>query len=231
MGKIKDLSPYQRPREKALRNGIETLSNAELLAIIIQSGSKNKSALDISNDILSSLNGLENLKQKRVDELIKFYGISKITALKFRAFFELEKRIKEIDFDNKQDEKINDEYIAKKYCNILNDQTQECLIIIALNKKRNLISEKILFKGNEDELIFSSKEIFRYLLNENASCFYMIHNHLSGSALPSSLDIYSTNRIKKDSGKIGLKLIDHLIISEREYYSFRLDKVIKCSLN
>ena len=158
-------------------------------------------------------------------------GIKKATALKLAVIFEINKRV-EINLSGQIKTKIeNIDALVLTYKKLLMEQKQEFLVVIALNRRNEIIKESILFKGSEDQILFSIKDIFRFLLNENAYSYYLLHNHLSENPMPSNFDIATTLNLKKQSEKIGLKLKDHIIISSNRYYSFSKNKIFECRLN
>jgi DNA repair protein RadC len=221
--KIKDLPTFERPREKAKRYGIETLSNVELLALIIGSGTKGKSAIDISYEIIYNNKGLNNLLSTSHLELEKVKGISSVTSLKIGALFELYHRLNLLQ--EGENEKYSQESIFKKYAQNLNDTKQEHFGIIILNSNNKILREKIIYKGTSTEIPVSCLEIIKEVILVNGKQIIVFHNHPSGNSLPSDKDAFFTNELLRELNRIGVKLIDHVVLGDNNYYSFK-DKIL-----
>ena len=230
MGKIQDLPTLDRPREKALRYGIEELSDAELLSILIGSGYRGENVTEVANKLLSTYNGLEGLSLMSVSEVSKNKGIKANKALLLAAVFEILKRLNVKRIENAVVDTIDSDYLFQKYSPQLENVNQEVVILVLVNKRRNIIRESTLYKGTENDVIFSYKEMWRELFIHNAYGFYLIHNHPNNLANPSKKDIIFTGEIVRESKKIRIPLIDHLIIGVDGYYSFEKNKkiVISC---
>lgn len=215
MVKIKDLPLLERPREKAQLYGIETLTNSELLALIIANGTKKESALDIANHLLVELGGIENLKYANIKDLSSISGINDVKALHLLAIIELEKRINKT---NKK-VKVNEDFIVNYFHNVFKNQNQEKAYILLINGKNELLFIKEIFSGNENTIAFSSQIVISQIVKYNAKGYYLIHNHPSGNPTPSENDILSTNSIEFVTYGLSCKLIDHLIFGDQCYYS------------
>ena len=228
MGTIHDLPTLERPREKALRYGIEALSDNELLALIIRSGYHGENASDLANKLISTYNGLEGLSVAPMHDVAKQKGIKSNKALLLAAIFEIHKRlnIKKVE---KEGEITNSDYLYQKYSPQLVDACQEVLILVLVNKRRNIIRESLLYKGTESDVVFSYKEMWRELFIHNAYGFYLIHNHPNNQANPSKKDVIFTGEIIRESQKIRIPMLDHLIIGDDGYYSFDKNKKISVS--
>lgn len=221
MNKISDIPKNQRPREKAVRYGFDTLSDAETLAIIISSGTREASAIDLANEILSNFGGLYNTITKPYEEFLKFKGIKQATATKLSAVFEIAKRYNSLRITNiENDENVDAENLFRKYVNSLAKFDHEVFIIIVLNKRKKIVFERTLFEGSEMEVSFSTRDVVKTVLSHNGYYFYVIHNHPSGDVLPSKQDIYLTSSLMKVCSSVGICLLDHLIIGKNRYYSF-----------
>ena len=230
MGKIQDLPTLDRPREKALRYGIEELSDVELLSILIGSGYQGENVTEVANKLLSTYNGLEGLSLISVSEMSKNKGIKANKALLLAAVFEIHKRLNIKKIENSTLRTVDSDYLYQKYSPKLENVNQEVLILVLVNRRRNIIRESTLYKGTENDVIFSYKEMWRELFIHNASGFYLIHNHPNNMANPSKKDIIFTGEIIRESQKIRIPLIDHLIIGDDGYYSFEKNKkiIISC---
>lgn len=215
---IKDLPKTERPREKAVRYGFDILSNIELFALIIGSGTKGYSALDIAYELVHKNNGLANLVKLPYQDFLRIKGLSKANALKIGATFELFRRLNGLV--NEEVEKIDESVIFNKYSVTLQKFDQEVLGIIILNRKKKLLAEKIIYIGTRTCITASMREIFKELLLAGGTYFYIFHNHPSENVLPSEQDIVFTSQVIRECSKYGFTMVDHLIISTNECYSF-----------
>lgn len=221
--KIKELPINERPREKAIRYGIDKLSNEELLAILIRTGSGKQSALDIAHTLNGQSGGLNNLFHRSYESIVNTYGIGPSKALILTTCFELCKRYSNISYG--ESGKIDGEKLYLRYLEKLNDKNNENFVLVILNRKKEIIYEETLFIGSEHLVSCPLDEVIKKVIIHNGKNFYIIHNHPSGDSSPSSSDIYVTDELMRLSKKLGIKLEDHLIISENEYYSFKDNKV------
>ena len=222
MSKIKSLPTLERPREKAFHYGVDRLSDHELLAILIGSGTVDSSALDIAYKMLSDHKGLLNLVQKPFSDLLHFKGIGKSKAVKIIAAFEIAKRFNSLKSIN-EDLPVSSNEIYERYKYHVTGVYQECLRLIILNNKRKIIHEVNLYQGNETSVNCSWRQIIQQVLIHNGKYFYIVHNHPSGNHSPSKEDIEFTTTLIKESQKLKIKLLDHLIISDNGYFSFLAD--------
>lgn len=223
MAKIKELPISERPREKALLFGIESLTNIELIAILISSGTKNNSAIEIASNLISKVNGIHNFKNLTFNELISVNGINKIKALYLLSIIELIKRT-ELKLERV---KVNENYLVNYFFYKYKNEQQESSYLVLLDKNNNLIYLNSLFKGSESSLAISSKIILSYILKYNASKYYLIHNHPSGDSSPSEADIITTNSLEFITLSVSCQFVDHLIFGKNDYYSLRKNKKIE----
>lgn len=221
MNKIAELPFLDRPREKAFRYGIDTLTDAELLAIIIGSGSKGYSSLNIAHDLLNKYINIYELSNSTIMSLTGFKGIDKITAIKLQAVFEFSRHLEKARIDSIKPTKIDSYYIYQKYAPQIAGLSQEVMILIILDRHKNIIHEVNLYKGTNNHLSISFKEIFRKIILYGGEYFYIIHNHPNNSLEPSGEDIFITGEISKLAEKMDVKLLDHIIIATCGYYSFQ----------
>ncbi len=220
MSKIKELPELERPREKALRYGIESLTNYELLAIIINSGSPNNSAMDIAYAMLSDNHGLFNLVKKPFSDLTNYKGVNKGKALKISATFEIAKRFNSLQAID--DDVINDPHqVFARYLPKLSFAIQEQVFLIVLDKNKRVLHEVNLYKGTPQGVSFSVTQIIRQIIIHGGVYFYLVHNHPSGDLNPSSDDTFLTTELIRECKKVGILMVDHLIISHNGYFSFK----------
>ena len=220
--KIKELPRELRPREKAWHYGIESLTDEELLALLIGSGVKGCSAIEIARNLLSSYLTLSTLARASICSLEEQTGLSKTSALKLFATFEFHNRLISPFYQHQYE--INDSEDAYFRYRYLENYEQEVLAILMLSKTNKIIKEKVLYKGTEEHIVVEPKEICNELLLSRCKKYILIHNHPNGESYPSDEDKYSTLLIKNESEKIGIKMFDHIIIYHGGYYSFKGSK-------
>jgi len=216
--KIKDLPYLERPREKAKHYGINKLSNAELLALIIGSGTKANNALMIANNMLAKTNGINKLLDYSFNDFLRIDGIKEATAFRFLAIGELLKRK---GYISNQTTYINSASLAKRYCYVIGSSLKESMYLIILNKKGEIVKESEIYLGTNNSLLSSEKEIINLVIKEGENFFILIHNHPSGNASPSVEDKKSTRNLYELSRLFGLTFYDHIIVSKEKYYSFK----------
>ncbi|MCD8204847.1 MAG: DNA repair protein RadC [Coprobacillus sp.] len=217
MGKISLIPPLLRPREKALRYGISALSDTELVAIIISSGTKNHSALEISETLLGE-GGLTKLGEFEMEDFTRFEGISKVTAVKLSAVYEIARRYNYRLLEADSSDKIPD--LIKKYQRLFKGENQEHLVVITFNRQGGVIRETDLYRGTVEDVSASPREVLSEALKRNADKFMLIHNHPSGSLSPSHADIHFTELILEQASRLNLHLVDHVIVTDNGYFSF-----------
>ena len=215
------------PFEKALRFGFEALSDKELLAIIIRSGTKNCSVFEASENLIKYLTGnqLLGLYDLSINELSKIPGIGKVKAVQLKSICELSRRISR-QLKPKQPLLDSDEAVADYFMESLRHLDHEEFHIILLDNKCHLISVQEVSRGSINSTMMPVREIARYALSANASSIILIHNHPSGDSSPSTEDISSTKQILEAMKLIGITLIDHIIIGDNVYTSFKREKII-----
>ncbi len=223
MAIVKDLPTLERPREKAKRYGLETLSDIELLAILLANGYIGANAIEISSTLLNKYGGLKNLSEVSITELKRNKGIKDAKSLLLGSIFEIHRRliIKNLQ---KEISPNSEEYLIKKYHSSLTRLSQEQFIIVLLNQRQQIFYESILYQGCENMINVSFNDIQRILFTHNAKSYILIHNHVSGDSEPSDYDVIATDNIAYKSNSIGVKLVDHLIIAQNDYYSFSKKK-------
>jgi len=216
---IKDWAEDDRPREKLKKHGAAKLSDAELLAILIGSGTRNLSAVDVTRNILSEMDhDLNTLAKKSIEELKKFKGIGEAKAITIAAAMELVNRKK----FNQQPYRIikssRDVYM-EMYPTYVDKQHEEFWVLY-LNRKNKIIGRRDIGKGGISSTTVDPKIIFKIALQLAASSIILTHNHPSGTVSPSQEDIQLTNKIKNAAGFLDISLLDHLIFAGKDFYSF-----------
>lgn len=217
---IKDWADDDRPREKLLLKGKGALSDAELIAILIASGNRNESAVDLSKRILQSLdNNINKLAKLSVNDLMKFKGVGEAKAITIIASLELGRRRKTADVLEK--ENVGGSKDAFQILQLkLEDLPHEEFWVILLNRANKVIDTKLIGRGGVSSTVVDSKVIFSFALESLASGIILGHNHPSGNLKPSNSDIRLTKKIV-DAGKImEVPILDHIIVGDNEYFSF-----------
>lgn len=216
--KIKEIPKTERPRERLKEVGSKNLTDKELLAIILKTGTKDKNVTELALDILRNYS-LKDLKDASLNSLTKIKGIGEVKALELLATIELGKRIflKE-DIELKKLENATNIFKSVKYLFI--DKKQEYFYALYFDTKQHLLAKKLLFIGTLNQSIVHPREVFNEAYRLSASYIICLHNHPSGDPTPSQADITFTEQIMK-TGKIqGIPVIDHIIIGHDRYYSF-----------
>ena len=220
---IKSIPINDRPRERLLEKGSSSLSDAELLVIILGSGNKNKDVKEITESLLSTIKNISELKNLNYQELIKIEGIGKAKACILLSLIELAKRM------NQSINTINNkifnrpDIIFEYFKNKLSDENQENFYCVYLDSKKKIINSKLLFKGTVDRSLVHPREIFKEAYLLSASSIICIHNHPSGNINPSKEDIFLTKMLKEIGNLMGIEISDHIIIGKNNYYSFYED--------
>ena len=209
--KISDIPLNLRPREKALRFGIEELSDQELLALLIGSGGVDNSAMDIAGTLLKTHgNSMEALSLENYASLTGYLGLKESKGMRLLATFEFHKRLNSHRYKNMT--KIESNYdIYSRYKNMENLDHEE-LIVLMLNSSKKILKEIVLYKGTFDSFEIDIRQIVQELILAKAKYYYLIHNHPDNESSPSQEDILATKIIEKTSSNLGIKLINHLII-------------------
>ena len=214
----------QRPREKALRYGLESLSDLELVALILQSGNKNRSVFEIASDVLKESEGLSKLMTMNVNTLMQIQGIREVKALQLLASVELSKRVIKSKVYHAPILKPEDviEWFKFEY----GTMSQECFIALYLDTKSKLISHRVLFKGTLNESVVHPREVFKEAFLQNANSVLIAHNHPSGDCTPSKADFEVTYKMVHVAMTMGVCLVDHIIVCKNQYYSFKEHKYL-----
>lgn len=223
---IKKWAEEDRPREKLLLKGKSVLSDAELIAILIGSGNKTQSAVDLAQYILNQYNNdLDKLAKLSVKELQKFNGIGEAKAISIVSALEIGRRRKEIE--PKEANKIlspqeSYDFIREN----LVDLSHEEFWLIYLKRNHRIIKKERISIGGISSTVVDPKVIFKKVLEEAASSIILAHNHPSGNLKPSEEDIRLTKKMKEAGNILDVKVLDHLIITDHSYYSFAANKML-----
>ncbi|MCI5773251.1 MAG: DNA repair protein RadC [Erysipelotrichaceae bacterium] len=217
---IKDLPELEKPREKALKYGLEHLSNNELLALIIRNGYQNTSSIQIAQDLILKANGIANINSLCLNDLCSIKGIKTVKALELKACFELARRMALHEVS----EQINLDQPSKivKWLQLeLGHKSQEHFLVIFLNGMCQYIAYKVLFVGTINKSNIYSRDIIDEALKNKAVNIILVHNHPSKVLRPSQADKEATMMIMKAMSVVNIMVLDHIIISNNDYFSFK----------
>ncbi len=220
--KIKDIPKEDRPRERFLKHGPEALSNAELFAILLRTGTRGKkgmpgeNVIEMSNRLINEY-GLDKLLECSLKELQEINGIGPSKAMQILTIAELQKRINQA---KKPIKKITcAEDVFDYFHERLKDKKEEHFYLLMLNNQNNIIGEQLITKGILDASIVHPREVFKPAIKNSASKIILVHNHPSGNPEPSEEDIRITRELVNCSELIGLKLVDHVIIGKETFWN------------
>jgi DNA repair protein RadC len=215
---IREWALEDRPREKLLHRGIDSLTDAELIALLLSTGTRELSAIGLARLVLSETGGLRGLASSGVEALMKIRGIGRAKAITLVAGFELGRRkSREVS----ESPRITSAEVAAAYLiPRLSDFQQEVFHILFLNRNNVVKAEKQLFKGGTTATIIDPKVVFREAVNQLATGIILAHNHPSGSLKPSKADLDITRKLTEGGKLFDIQVIDHLIVSFKGYYSF-----------
>ena len=224
---IKEMKEIDRPRERLIKYGEASLSNEELLAIILKTGTKSKSSKDLGIELLNEIGGFNNLKNLNLNSLKNIKGIGKIKKIELLGAIELGKRL-----FLEQNNNIKKKYIDPKYIYLDNKYLfyglkQEYFYVFYLDTKMNLIERKVLFMGTINRSVVHPREIFKNAYLLSASNFICMHNHPTGDVMPSNADIELTNTLIEIGRLNGINMLDHIIVSDNNYFSFYDNKLME----
>lgn len=217
---IKEWAVEDRPREKMLAKGIRSLSDAELIAILIGSGNAEESAVELSRRILASVNNnLNELGKKTANDLQKFKGIGEAKAINIMAALELGRRRKESEPDEKP-KVVTSSDVARIFRPLLSDLPHEEFWFLMLNRNNLVIDKAMVSQGGLSGTIIDVRIILKTALEKLASSIVLCHNHPSGNLTPSEADKEITKKIREAGKYMDIPVIDHLIIANDAYFSF-----------
>lgn len=221
---LRELPVEERPRERLIKYGASSLSNYELLAILLRTGTKDCSVINLAKSILMKIENINMLNDITIEELIQIKGVGQVKAIELLAAIELGKRINNpytlndvIDTPKKAYLYVKDE---------LQHLTQENLVCLYLNTKSQVIAKKTITVGTISQTIINPRDIFKWAFKFSCFAIIIIHNHPSGHPEPSQPDIIMTKKILEAAKTVDLLLVDHIIIGKNKYYSFQENKIL-----
>lgn len=218
--KIKDLPSSEKPIERGIALGFDSLSNSELIGIIIGTGSREKSAVGLSADIIKSIDSISELSNVTLEELCSVKGIGLSKGAKIIAAVSLGQRIYKSDIMNKL--KITSpEDVYNAFSSEMSLLKREEFRVILLNTKNSVISTELISIGSLNSSIVHPREVFNKAIKKNSASVILIHNHPSGNPTPSKEDLVITRRLMNAGDIIGIKVLDHIIIGRGKFHSLK----------
>ena len=208
------------PRERLAKEGVEALSNQELLAILLRTGTRQASVFEIAQKVLSNLSSLTDLKKMTLQELQSLSGIGRVKAIELQAMIELGNRIHKHE-TLEMESILSSQKLAKKMQQELGHKKQEHLVALYLNTQNQIIHQQTIFIGSATRSIAEPREILHYAIKHMATSLILVHNHPSGAVAPSRNDDHVTKLVKEACDLMGIILLDHLIVSHSNYFSYR----------
>lgn len=217
---MKNLPKDNLPRERLIKYGVDRLTDDDLIAILIRTGTKNKSCKMLAMEILSKYKDIHDLKNMTVNRLSSINGLGKVKSLTLLAALELGRRVYEDSDVTPSLSILSSEDAYTYFSKYIKYSKQENLLVIYLDNQKKYITHKIVFKGTINMSVIHPREIYKEALLEDASNIIIMHNHPSGDLNPSKSDDESTYNIASTGSIMGIPMLDHLIVSTKGYYSY-----------
>lgn len=220
---MKELPAADKPYEKCIACGPAALTDAELLSVVLRTGTKGLPALELAKNVLHSAYGEEGilgLHRLTIPDLMKIHGMGKVKAIQIQCILELSRRLAK----KRAGEALHfhdPSTIAAYYMEDFRHSDQEQMYLMMLNTKNRLLGEQMISKGTVNSSMISPREIFLQALHYHAVSIVLVHNHPSGDPAPSRDDLSFTKRVQEAGILLGIELLDHIIIGDRKYMSFR----------
>ncbi|TKD70415.1 RadC family protein [Pseudalkalibacillus hwajinpoensis] len=217
---IRDYPEEERPRERLVKDGPETLSNQELLAIILRTGTKQESVLQLSYRIIQYFEGLRLLKDASIEELTSLNGVGTAKAVQLIAAMELGRRVSRLQLEERYT--IRSPEDGANY--VMEDMrflSQEHFVCLYLNTKNQVLHRQTVFVGSLNASIVHPREVFREAFRRSAASLICFHNHPSGDPTPSREDIEVTKRLAECGKMLGIDMLDHIIIGDQKFVSLK----------
>ncbi|MDF2038789.1 DNA repair protein RadC [Cytobacillus oceanisediminis] len=217
---IKDFPQDERPRERFVQNGPQSLSNHELIAILLRTGTKDESVLQLANRLLTHFEGLRLLKDASLDEITAIKGIGSAKAIQLLSAVEIGRRISNLTYDDRYIIRSPEDG-ANYVMHEMRFLSQEHFVCLYLNTKNQVLHKQTIFIGSLNASIVHPREVFKEAFRRSAASIICIHNHPSGDPTPSREDIEVTKRLAESGKIIGIDVLDHLIIGENKFVSLK----------
>ena len=224
---MKNLPEQERPYEKCWRQGAGSLTDAELLSVILRTGSRGEPALELSRRILEQFpqGGLLGIYHVSLPDLTQIRGICPVKAVQLKCIAELSRRMAKAQAGSSLSF-TDPETVAEYYMEDFRHEEQEKLMVLLLNNRGGLLGEEIVSKGTVNGTMITPREIYLCALAHHAVSIILLHNHPSGNPSPSREDILLTRRVKESGELLGIELLDHIIIGDQSAVSFRREHLL-----
>lgn len=216
---IRDYPIEERPRERMIKEGADKLSNQELLAILLRTGTRHESVFQLASRVLKEVSSIRHLTEASIEELTQIKGIGLAKAVQIKAGIELGRRVAQ-----RQAELVTiraPQDAATYLMEILALEQQEKFYCLYLNTKNQIIAEKVVFVGSLNASIVHPREVYKEAIKQSAASIIVAHNHPSGDPTPSREDIQVTKRLVRAGEIIGIECLDHLIIGDKQFVSIK----------
>jgi DNA repair protein RadC len=217
--RIKDWPEDERPREKLRKRGADNLSDAELLAILLRTGTGSVTAVDLAKSLLIEFKSLRELAERDIGEYEQYKGIGSTKSITLAAAFEIGRRIA-AGARPQRIAVLSPNAIAERYIHLLETVKQEEFRVILLDTANTIIGEQVVTRGSLNISVVHPREVFKKAIANSAAGIIVLHNHPSGNPSPSEEDRQITKTLSEAGKIIGIQLLDHIIIAGRNYYSF-----------
>lgn len=217
---IRDVPQEERPRERVLKEGASVLSNQELIAIMLRSGTSQESVLHLAQRLLHHFQGLRMLKDASVEELMEIKGIGQAKAAEILASLELGKRISRLQLAEREAIRSPEEG-AELVMDEMRFLSQEHFVCLYLNTKNEVLHRQTVFIGSLNASIVHPREVFKEAFRYSAASVICFHNHPSGDPSPSREDIEITKRLVECGKMIGIEVLDHIVIGDQKFISLK----------
>ena len=226
---MKEMACEERPYERCERFGASNLTDSELLAVLLRTGTRGENALQLADKILHpvfSQKGVLNLHQWTYEQLMQIKGIGKVKAIQILCLAELSRRLAKATAQEGLNF-LNPASIARYYMEDMRHEKQEIMKLLMLNSKSRLIGETDISKGTVNAALITPRELFIEALQKNAVSIILLHNHPSGDPTPSREDMLLTERIRQAGELIGIELLDHIVMGDNCYISFSEQELLR----
>ena len=224
---IKNWPEEERPRERLVDKGPESLTDAQLLAIILRVGDRaaKKSALDMGREILSTFGDFRHLDLLSVSELCTIKGIGMAKAAQVKAALEIGKRMSS-QYGGKKKKFRSSDDVVNYFIPLMRNLKKEIFKIVLLDSKNKILKDIVISQGSLTSSLVHPREVLNPAIKESAAAIVLIHNHPSGDPAPSQDDIEITHRLKQACDIVGIKVLDHIVIGEKSHFSFLDEKML-----
>lgn len=220
--RVRDLAVDDRPRERALRRGVEVLSDRELLALLLGSGARDVDAIELAGQLIARQGGLRQLARAAPQELVGLLGIGPAKATRISAAFQLARRAFSDEYPTNRIAATAD--LAAQAAPLLRGLDRERVVVVACDKAGTVLRTAVLTEGATDRSLIPVPDVLRIVLAAGGTAFGVAHNHPSGDAAPSAADIRATVRLASAAATVGLRFLDHVVLTDSSWRRVTADQ-------